>query len=67
MAQVQSGCSESAQRGAISLWLQRLSMTDGYLVKTMLVEGGWGEVLRGRILATCEVRIFFRFFSPIGS
>ena len=36
-------------------------MTDGYLVKTMLVEGGWNEILRGRIMATCEVRIFFNF------
>ena len=37
--QVQGGVSPSAQRVANSLWLQRLSMTEGFLVKTTAVEG----------------------------
>ena len=41
MEQVQRGCSPSAHRVANSLWLQRLSMTEGFLVKTTAVEGDW--------------------------
>ena len=33
------GDSPSAQRVACSLWLHKLSITGGYLVKTTLVEG----------------------------
>lgn len=43
MEQAQVGCSESAHRVAIFLWLHRLSITEGYLVKnvnTMPVDGG---------------------------
>ena len=36
---VQVGESPSAHLVACSLWLQRLSMTEGYLVKTTLVDG----------------------------
>ena len=39
VGQMHSGCSDSAQRVAISLWLHRLSMTEGYLMKMALVEG----------------------------
>ena len=37
---VHVGDSPSAHRVAWSLWLHRLSMTEGYSVKTTLVEGG---------------------------
>ena len=36
---VQGGASPSAQRVANSLWLQRLSMAEGFLVKTTAAEG----------------------------
>ena len=52
----QVGFSPDAHWVATSLWLQRLSMTDGYFVKTMPVDGVWRVVLYALVVETWVVR-----------
>ena len=65
-SQMQAGSMLSAHLIAASLWLHSPSMTDGYLVKMIPVEGDCGEMLEFFMRWMCDVRRRLRSCFHVG-